>query len=154
VAPKAAGAGAATARVKRLVRGVGTRRTSVPKVRSPGGTPPARLVQDDRVLCGAGARARTGSTVEVRYTVHLWRGKRGAVDSSWTRTPQTASFVLTKRQLIDGWVEGIRGMRVGSRRVLVIPPSKAYGKTGTGDGGVPAGATLISVIDLVAVSST
>lgn len=150
MAPKAAGAGAAKARVKKLVRGVGTRRTSVPRVKQPGGTPPTRLVKDDRVSCSGGARAKTGGTVEVRYTVHLWRGRRGAIDSSWTRTPRTASFVLAKSQLIDGWVEGIRGMRVGSRRVLVIPPAKAYGKTGAP--GVPAGATLISVIDLVGVS--
>lgn len=120
-------------------------------MKSPGGRPPTRLIQDDRVSC-SGARARTGGTVEVRYTIHLWRGGRAAVDSSWDRRPTTTSFRLTKGELIDGWVEGIRGMRVGSRRVLVIPPSKAYGRTGTPDGSIPGGATLISVVDLVGVS--
>ncbi|MEV4422032.1 FKBP-type peptidyl-prolyl cis-trans isomerase [Patulibacter sp. NPDC049589] len=147
-APKAKGAGSAAAAVKRLVRGVGTRTSKAPKVGSPKGRPPSRLVKDDVVRC-PGRRAKVGDTLEVRYSLVVWGGKKQVVDSTWSRGSGTASFGLERGGLIEGWIKGVPGMTAGSRRVLVVPPSQGYGSEGTA--GVPARSTLIFVIDLVKI---
>jgi peptidylprolyl isomerase len=54
------------------------------------------------------------------------------------------------RGLIQGWQEGIPGMKVGGRRQLVIPPEQAYGPTGGGHR--LSGKALIFVIDLLGTS--
>jgi peptidylprolyl isomerase len=106
-------------------------------------------VKDDVVDC-RGAGARVGDTVEVRYRLVLWGGSTKRVDDSWTRRPTTASFALDRGSLIEGWIEGIPGMTVGSRRLLVVPPSQGYGRQGTS--GVPPNSTLVFVVDLVRIT--
>ena len=68
-------------------------------------------------------------------------------DSSFDRG-ESISFPL--RGLIQGWQDGIPGMRVGGRRQLVIPPEQAYGRAGSGHR--LSGKTLSFVIDLLAVA--
>lgn len=68
-------------------------------------------------------------------------------DSSWGRG-ETIQFPL--RGLIQGWQDGIPGMRVGGRRELVIPPQLAYGREGAGH--FLSGKTLIFIIDLIGVA--
>jgi peptidylprolyl isomerase len=106
-------------------------------------------VKDDVVDC-RGAGARVGDTVEVRYRLVLWGGSTKRVDDSWARRPTTASFALERGSLIEGWIEGIPGMTVGSRRLLVVPPSQGYGRQGTS--GVPPNSTLVFVVDLVRIT--
>ena len=65
-------------------------------------------------------------------------------DASWDRG-EAIRFPLSG--LIQGWQEGIPGMRVGGRRKLVVPPEKAYGPAGSGHR--LSGQTLIFVIDLL-----
>jgi len=67
-------------------------------------------------------------------------------DSSWNRG-ESIEFPL--RGLIQGWQDGIPGMKVGGRRKLVIPPAQAYGAAGSGH--QLSGKTLIFVIDLLGV---
>jgi peptidylprolyl isomerase len=67
-------------------------------------------------------------------------------DSSWDRK-QSIEFPL--RGLIQGWQDGIPGMKVGGRRKLTIPPESAYGPAGGGHR--LSGKTLIFVIDLLGV---
>lgn len=98
-----------------------------------------------------GTRAKLGDTIRVRYSLVVWGGRSRTVDSTWGRSGPV-EFGLEKGGLITGWTEGIPGMQVGSRRLLVVPPGKGYGRTGTPDGGVPPDATLIFVVDLVDVS--
>jgi peptidylprolyl isomerase len=93
----------------------------------------------------AGAAA---ATAEVQYVgVNYANGKE--FDSSWKRGVPVS---LPLNQLIDGFHQGIIGMKVGGRRAVVIPPALGYGATGKGSGGaVGPNETLVFVIDLLAV---
>lgn len=89
------------------------------------------------------APSHPGGTVEVHYVgVEYDTGEE--FDSSWNRG-QTIEFPLNG--LIQGWQDGIPGMKVGGRRQLVIPPEQAYGPAGAGHR--LSGKTLIFVIDLI-----
>ena len=108
----------------------------------PSGPAPAELVIED-IVVGDGAEAVPGGTVEVHY-VGVDYGTGEEFDSSWSRG-QSIEFPL--RGLIQGWQDGIPGMRVGGRRQLTIPPEQAYGPAGAGHR--LSGKTLIFVIDLL-----
>ncbi len=113
-----------------------------PDVEFPDGPAPTELVIED-VVVGDGAEAVSGGTVEVHYVgVEYDTGEE--FDSSWNRG-ESIEFPL--RGLIQGWQDGIPGMRVGGRRRLVIPPAQAYGAEGSGHR--LSGKTLIFVIDLL-----
>jgi peptidylprolyl isomerase len=115
-----------------------------PEIEFPTGEPPTELVITD-LSVGDGAEAVPGATVEVHYVgVEFASGEQ--FDSSWDRG-ESIEFPL--RGLIQGWQDGIPGMRVGGRRHLVIPPQLAYGPVGGGHR--LSGKTLIFVIDLLAV---
>lgn len=114
-----------------------------PDIEFPDGPAPAELVITDLVV-GDGPEAVPGGTVEVHYVgVEYDTGEE--FDSSWNRG-ESIEFPL--RGLIQGWQDGIPGMRVGGRRQLVIPPAQAYGPAGSGHR--LSGKTLIFVIDLLA----
>ncbi|OCB46898.1 peptidylprolyl isomerase [Mycobacterium vulneris] len=114
-----------------------------PDIEFPDGPAPAELAITDLVV-GDGPEAVPGGTVEVHYVgVEYDTGEE--FDSSWNRG-ESIEFPL--RGLIQGWQDGIPGMRVGGRRQLVIPPAQAYGPAGSGHR--LSGKTLIFVIDLLA----
>jgi FKBP-type peptidyl-prolyl cis-trans isomerase len=79
------------------------------------------------VTTGQGAEAEPGRTVRVHYTGWLPNGKK--FDSSRDRGEPFA-FTLGEGQVITGWDEGVKCMKVGGRRKLVLPPSMAYGEAG------------------------
>jgi len=111
---------------------------------APTGPAPTELVIRD-IIVGDGDEAKPGDTVTVHYAgVEHDSGEE--FDSSWGRG-ETIQFPL--RGLIQGWQEGIPGMKVGGRRELTIPPHLAYGPAGAGH--FLSGKTLIFIIDLVAV---
>ncbi|MDT4933907.1 MAG: peptidylprolyl isomerase [Pseudonocardiales bacterium] len=115
-----------------------------PIIEFPGGEPPTDLKIDD-IVVGDGAEAKPGDTVNVHYVgVEFHTGEE--FDASWNRG-QSIEFPL--RGLIQGWQEGIPGMKVGGRRQLTIPPEKAYGAEGGGHR--LSGKTLVFVIDLLDV---
>ena len=113
----------------------------------PGEAPPAELVVED-LEEGGGTEATSGSTVEVHYVGVSWKSRQ-QFDASWDRG-DTFSFKLGGGQVIAGWDEGVAGMREGGRRRLVIPPGKAYGRSGAG-GVIGPDETLVFVVDLIAV---
>ena len=118
---------------------------SKPEIDAPQGPAPEELEIVDLVE-GDGAEAMPGANVDVHYLgVDYDSGEE--FDSSWSRG-QSIQFPL--RGLIQGWQDGIPGMKVGGRRKLTVPPALAYGPAG---GGHPlSGKTLIFVIDLLGVS--
>lgn len=119
-----------------------------PAVEVPEGEAPDQLRVDDLVE-GDGAEATAGSTVEVHYVGVLFSDGT-EFDASYDRG-EPFSFSLGAGQVIQGWDEGVEGMKVGGRRRLVIPPDLAYGETGAG-GVIPPNATLVFVVDLISVS--
>jgi peptidylprolyl isomerase len=88
---------------------------------------------------GTGPVARDGMTVSVHYVGRLEDGT--VFDHSYGRGAPLI-FPLGQGRVIRGWEEGLRGMQVGGRRRLVIPPDLAYGDSGAG-GVIPPGATLV-----------
>jgi peptidylprolyl isomerase len=116
-----------------------------PEIDAPMTPAPAELEIVDMVV-GEGAEALPGSTVDVHYVgVEYETGEE--FDASWNRG---ASINFPLRNLISGWQEGIPGMKIGGRRMLICPPHKAYGPAGGGHN--LSGKTLIFVIDLLGVS--
>ena len=118
-----------------------------PEIEFPGAEPPADLVIID-VTEGDGAEATSGSTVSVHY-VGVAHSSGEEFDASYNRgTP--LQFRLGIGQVIQGWDEGVQGMKVGGRRRIVIPPHLGYGDRGAG-GVIKPGETLIFVVDLLEV---
>ena len=118
-----------------------------PEVDFPGGEPPTELEITD-ITVGDGDEATVGSTPLVHY-VGVAYSTGEEFDASYNRG-DPLEFRLGAGMVIEGWDQGVRGMRVGGRRRLVIPPHLAYGDRGAG-GAIAPGETLIFVVDLVAV---
>ena len=94
---------------------------------------------------GDGQLAETGMTAQVHYTGWLTDGTK--FDSSVDRN-QPFSFILGAGNVIRGWDEGVKGMRVGGKRKLTIPPDLGYGSAGAG-GVIPPNATLVFDVELL-----
>lgn len=118
-----------------------------PEVDFPGGEPPADLEVTDLVE-GDGREAKAGDLVRVHY-VGVGFGSGEEFDSSWNRGAPL-EFPLGAGRVIQGWDQGVQGMKVGGRRQLVIPAHLAYGDHGAG-GVIAPGETLIFVCDLVGI---
>jgi FKBP-type peptidyl-prolyl cis-trans isomerase len=114
----------------------------------PKGPAPRTLIVKD-LIKGTGKTATVGSTVTVNYVGALYKGGK-EFDSSWKRN-QPFTTALSAGSVIDGWVKGVAGMKVGGRRELIIPPSLGYGKSGSPPT-IPANATLVFVVDLLNVA--
>ena len=105
-------------------------------------------LQIEDLTVGIGAEAQTGNTVSVHYKGTLLNGT--VFDSSYNRgTP--FSFTLGQNRVIQGWEQGVLGMKVGGKRKLVIPPDLAYGEQGAGNGAIPPNSTLVFEVELLGV---
>jgi FKBP-type peptidyl-prolyl cis-trans isomerase len=98
---------------------------------------------------GDGAVATATSQVRVQYTGWLASGQK--FDSSRDRG-EPFDVTLGQGQVIEGWDEGIPGMKVGGRRKLIIPPALAYKDQGYPPT-IPPNATLTFTVELLAVSA-
>jgi FKBP-type peptidyl-prolyl cis-trans isomerase len=122
--------------------------TKKPTVTVPTVPAPAETTVAD-IVCGTGAQADDGSAVEVKYLGVLYKdGKE--FDSSWSRGPTETLPFTVGSGVIPGFSKGVTGMKVGGRRMIIIPAKDGYGDQASGP--IPAGSTLIFVIDLVKVT--
>jgi peptidylprolyl isomerase len=127
------------------VTGVSTDLKKKPTAPKATGAAPKELQGSD-VVVGTGAEAKEGDKVTVQYVGQLFAdGKE--FDTSWKKGRTPFAFTLGQGQVIQGWDQGVPGMKVGGRRVLVIPPDLAYGAAGSPPT-IPANAPLIFVVDL------
>jgi FKBP-type peptidyl-prolyl cis-trans isomerase len=106
------------------------------------------IIKDD--VIGTGTVAEVGNTVTVNYTGKLDDGT--VFDSSLNPGRTPFSFMIGG-QVIQGWNEGVLGMKVGGTRELTIPPALGYGSQGAGSV-IPPNATLHFVITLLSVSTS
>ncbi len=106
-------------------------------------TTPSGLKYQDLVV-GNGALAENGMAVRVNYTGTFTDGRK--FDSSYDRG-EPITITLGAGQVIRGWDEGLKGMRVGGKRKLIIPPDLAYGPEGRP--GIPPNSTLVFEVELV-----
>lgn len=121
---------------------------SRPEIEFPGQTPPQELVIED-LIEGSGPAVTAGDQVECHYVGVAW--STGAeFDASWNRG-QPLDFTAGIGQVIQGWDQGLIGMREGGRRRLEIPSQLAYGEAGAG-GAIGPNETLIFIVDLVKVN--
>ncbi|MFK5635492.1 MULTISPECIES: FKBP-type peptidyl-prolyl cis-trans isomerase [unclassified Ornithinimicrobium] len=118
-----------------------------PEIDFPGDTPPSELVLDDLEV-GTGTEATAGRTVSAHYVGVAWSTGE-EFDASWNRG-EPLDFTVGVGQVIQGWDQGLLGMKVGGRRKITIPPHLGYGDRGAG-GAIKGGETLIFVVDLVDV---
>jgi hypothetical protein len=102
-----------------------------------------QMIIDD-VVVGTGDVVQAGDTVTVHYIGTLQNGQE--FDNS-NKRGEAFTFTLGEGKVIKGWEQGLVGMQVGGKRILVIPSDLAYGDKGYGP--IPAKATLIFAIDLL-----
>jgi len=122
----------------------------------PGPPPGGRIAQlqriDERV--GTGAVATPASDVTVHYTGWLFQqsaaDRRGEKFDSSVDRGEPFTFLLGAGRVIRGWDDGVAGMRVGGKRVLMIPPEYGYGRKGAG-GAIPPNASLVFEVELLDV---
>jgi len=117
-----------------------------PHVDVPSDQAPSYQLEIDDLEVGEGEEAMSGNIAEVHYVGVSWQTGQ-EFDASWDRG-STFSFALGKGQVIQGWDQGVQGMRVGGRRRITIPPMLAYGKRGAG-GVIGPDETLVFVVDLI-----
>ena len=107
----------------------------------------AGKLQIEEQVVGTGAEAVKGKIVSVHYTGWLTNGKK--FDSSKDRN-EAFEFPLGRGHVIQGWDDGVAGMKVGGKRKLTIPPDLGYGTRGAGSV-IPPNATLLFEVELLAV---
>mgnify|MGYP001426633550 FL=1 len=105
------------------------------------------LVIED-IIVGEGSEANDFNKVVVNYTGTLEDGS--IFDSSLNPGREPFTFTLGVGSVIKGWDVGVKGMKVGGKRKLTIPPDFGYGDKGAGNV-IPPGATLIFEVDLIEV---
>ena len=117
----------------------------------PGFTTTASGLQYAEMRVGHGKSPETGQTCAMLYRGWLYEGnKRGKLFDSAQDPKHPFRFPLGQGKVIPGWDEGVKTMKVGGKRVLVIPPALGYGDQGAGDA-IPPGSTLLFEVELLAI---
>ncbi len=125
-------------------------------VTAPNGTPGVTIPKEDpptslriNVLQeGTGSTVKDGDQVVVKYTALLWSDS-SVFDSTWTKGQARIVTMTPSETVTTGFVKGIVGEKVGSQVLIVAPPAEGFGSAG--GPGVPAGSTLVYVVDILGV---
>ena len=114
-------------------------------------TTPSRLRYSDTTV-GSGAEAVKGKSVSVHYTgwILMAGDQKGKKFDSSVDRGQPFDFPLGAGMVIQGWDEGVAGMKVGGKRTLYIPSKLGYGARGAG-GAIPPNADLVFDVELLGV---
>ncbi len=112
---------------------------------------PAALVKTDASI-GTGAEAVVGKTVKVHYTGYLYTTtttdfKGAKFDTSIGKDPY--SFVIGTTPVVEGFKQGVIGMKVGGKRTVLIPANLGYGPDGKGS--IPPNSGLVFDLELLEV---
>jgi peptidylprolyl isomerase len=130
------------------VSGVTVTETAVPSIDVKKGLPPSEMLQKVTMAEGSGKAAKATSVVTVDYCL-VGQESRTMIDSSWARGEP---LQIGLNQVIPGWTQGVTGMKVGERAVLVIPGDLGYGPNPPEGSGILPNETLIFVVDLLDVA--
>jgi FKBP-type peptidyl-prolyl cis-trans isomerase len=109
--------------------------------------PAPRTVVTRDLIVGRGPLARAGLWASVDYVIGTSSGRR--LDAIWGT--EGMPLKVAGGMVLRGWDLGMRGMRVGGRREIIIPPALGYGSAGRPPD-IKPNETLIVVVDLIAVS--
>jgi FKBP-type peptidyl-prolyl cis-trans isomerase FkpA len=111
-------------------------------------------LQKNDTVVGTGAEATAGKSVTVHYTGWLYnesaQDHKGTKFDSSVDRKEPFDFNLGAGMVIQGWDQGVAGMKVGGKRTLTIPPAMGYGARGAG-GVIPPNATLVFDVELLGV---
>jgi FKBP-type peptidyl-prolyl cis-trans isomerase FkpA len=102
------------------------------------------------IQVGQGAELKNNQKAAVYYKGWLTNGK--LFDASRAGSDgklQPFIFTLGAHQVITGWEQGMLGMKVGGTRLIIVPAAVGYGATGQGP--IPANATLVFEVQLLEV---
>lgn len=104
------------------------------------------------LVVGTGATAATGNSVSVNYAGWLYdTSKPNGKGAQFDPGPGPISFVIGAGTVIQGFSQGVIGMRVGGQRRVIIPPELAYGSNPPAGSNIPVNATLVFDITLNSV---
>ncbi len=120
-----------------------------PKVTIPTDCSPTTELITKDLVAGPGPEVKKGSAMDTHYLLMTWSDQKEA-DSSWSRGKPFPLQDVGNAPVIEGWNEGLVGMKEGGRRLLIVPSGKGYGEQGTGP--IKAGETLVFVVDAVKVT--
>lgn len=112
---------------------------------------PQTLTKSDIGAPGTGADAVVGKRITVNYTGWLYNSAAADFKGAKFDNGTAVSFTLASGSLIEGWVQGIPGMKVGGKRTLLIPSSLGYGAGGSAPS-IPPNSGLVFEVELTAVN--
>ncbi|TMQ95891.1 hypothetical protein ETD83_21875 [Actinomadura soli] len=119
-----------------------------PKVTIPKGEDAPKKLQVKTLVEGTGPALAKGDEAVVNYQGKLWdSGKE--FDSSWGQNGAPAKFPIGTGGTVPGFDKGLTGAKIGSRMLLILPPSEGYGKKGSPPD-IKADSTLVFVVDIIA----
>lgn len=107
---------------------------------------PADALEITTLIEGTGEGAAAGDTVVVEYVGKTPDGN--VFDYSWDNHPPFP-VTIGETSVIDGWTEGLVGVKLGERRRLVIGSNKAYKDQGSQDGSIPPNSPLVFEVDII-----
>lgn len=120
-----------------------------PRPADPGAEPPGELGRSV-LIDGSGAPVGPKDRVVVQFSGAGWSSGE-VFDSTWAFGGRPVAFSLAADPVIEGWKDGLPGVRAGSRVLLVVPPGQGYGSRGNPDAGIAPDETLVYVVDVLGV---